>query len=112
MELRKPHTQTEEEYFFLLNRDLIRKQREYLDEVRKNKEHLSEQKLHWMKCPKCGCQLEERELAGVMIDQCESCLGVYLDKGELDLILTAKKPEGFLARLRTYLSKDLATEAM
>ena len=39
---------------------------------------------HWMKCPKCGMDLQEIELHGVKVDQCASCGGVFLDAGELD----------------------------
>lgn len=107
MELRRRQTgQTEEEYFYFINRELIDKQRTYLDQVRRNKESLLEQKLHWMKCPKCGCQLEEVDLSGVMVDRCFSCNGVYFDKGELDLLMEAKKPETFLTRLKQYFIRD------
>ena len=109
MEVRKVmkvKTQSEDEYFYLLNRELIAKQRAYLDQVRKNKESLLQQKLHWMKCPKCGYQLEEHELSGVMIDQCDSCKGVYLDKGEIDLLISAQKPESFLKKLKVFFAKD------
>ena len=40
--------------------------------------------LHFMKCPKCGHDLAERELEGVTVDQCTFCEGVFLDAGELD----------------------------
>lgn len=39
---------------------------------------------HWMKCPKCGMDLQEIEFHGVKVDQCASCGGVFLDAGELD----------------------------
>jgi protein-arginine kinase activator protein McsA len=40
--------------------------------------------LHYMKCPKCGMDLQEIELHGVKVDQCANCGGVFLDAGELD----------------------------
>jgi protein-arginine kinase activator protein McsA len=39
---------------------------------------------HWMKCPKCGMDLQEIELHKVKVDQCANCGGIFLDKGELD----------------------------
>lgn len=39
---------------------------------------------HWMKCPKCGMDLQEIELHGVKVDQCANCGGIFLDKGELE----------------------------
>jgi len=38
--------------------------------------------LHFMKCPKCGHDLAEREVEGVTVDQCSFCEGVFLDAGE------------------------------
>jgi Zn-finger nucleic acid-binding protein len=39
-----------------------------------------------MKCPKCGMQLEEIPLDDVRVDKCLSCEGLWLDKGELEVI--------------------------
>jgi len=50
-----------------------------------------------MKCPKCGAQLEEIAFGGVRIDKCFGCEGIWLDKGELDLI--RKKEAGFVETL-------------
>lgn len=40
-----------------------------------------------MKCPTDGAVLEISERAGVEIDYCPSCRGMWLDRGELDRIL-------------------------
>ena len=56
-----------------------------------------ESALHFMKCPKCGMQLEEIGFGDVRIDKCFSCDGLWLDKGELDLI--RRKEAGFMGRL-------------
>lgn len=40
--------------------------------------------LHYMRCPKCGMQLEAIVFRGVTIDKCFSCEGVWLDNGELE----------------------------
>jgi hypothetical protein len=53
--------------------------------------------LHFMKCPKCGMQLEEIAFGDVLIDKCFSCDGLWLDKGELDLI--RQKESGFMGRM-------------
>jgi len=52
---------------------------------------------HWMKCPKCGMDLQEISLHGVTVDQCANCGGVFLDKGELDAL--AKHEEGVMSRV-------------
>ena len=56
-----------------------------------------ERALHFMKCPKCGAGLEELPFGGVRVDKCFSCDGLWLDKGELDLI--RRKESGFIARM-------------
>jgi uncharacterized protein len=40
-----------------------------------------------MKCPNDGAVLTMSERAGVEIDYCPECRGVWLDRGELDKIL-------------------------
>ena len=56
-----------------------------------------ERELHAMKCPKCGMQLEEITFAEVRVDRCSSCEGIWLDKGELELI--QQKEGGFMGKL-------------
>jgi Zn-finger nucleic acid-binding protein len=51
-------------------------------------------------CPKCAIALETRTVKGVEIDRCNSCKGIWLDDGQLEL-LTQKKP----GRLRKILAK-------
>jgi hypothetical protein len=53
--------------------------------------------LHFMKCPKCGMQLEEITFGDVRVDKCFSCDGLWLDKGDLDLI--RRKEAGFIGML-------------
>ena len=43
-------------------------------------------KEHWMKCPKCGMDLETSVFRGVSIDRCYHCHGTWLDAGELELL--------------------------
>jgi hypothetical protein len=57
---------------------------------------------NWMKCPKCAAQLKEKEILGVMVDHCTGCGGIYLDKGELELI--ARADGGGISKLLTYMS--------
>ena len=75
-------SRNEDEYFARLDADLMKERRARLDEERRKQERSS----HYNKCPKCGCDLEEREFHGVKIDQCSECSGMWLDKGELELI--------------------------
>lgn len=75
-------SRNEDEYFVRLDADLMKERRAALDEERRKQERSA----HLNKCPKCGCELEVREHNGVKIDQCAECSGIWLDKGELELI--------------------------
>ena len=88
---------SEEEYFARQEAERRRKlaverQAELLAEERER-----ERALHFMKCPKCGMQLEEIAFGDVHVDKCFSCEGLWLDKGELEVI--RNKEGGFMGRL-------------
>lgn len=59
-------------------------------------------RLHWMRCAKCGSELEEIVFRGVKVDKCFVCGGVYLDDGELEQL--AGKP-GWFEALRYLFSR-------
>jgi len=42
--------------------------------------------LHHMRCPKCGMELKTVAFRGVEADLCFTCGGLFLDRGEIDLI--------------------------
>ncbi len=56
---------------------------------------------HYMRCPKCGHELRERALAGVNVDVCSFCEGVFFDAGELDALFSKRDDErkGLLRKL-------------
>ncbi len=90
----------EEEYFHRKNRELLERKRKELDVQRREQEAGQLRELHWMRCPKCGQQMVEEERSGIKIDRCQGCRGVFFDAGELQLLLEAEEPAGFLAGLR------------
>ena len=90
----------EEEYFYRKNQELLAKKRAELDAQRQSQESGQLRELHWMRCPKCGQQMVEEERSGIKIDRCSGCGGVFFDQGELDLLLQAEEPAGFLSGLR------------
>ena len=92
MPIEEKPSRNEDEYFARLDADLMKERRARLDEERRTQERTS----HYNKCPKCGCDLEEREHQGVKIDQCSECSGMWLDKGELELIeeMDRRSPRG------------------
>lgn len=75
-------SRNEEEYFAKLNAELIKERRAALDVARAQ----TERKAHYMKCPKCGADLQEVEHHHVKVDRCTECQGVWLDAGEIELL--------------------------
>jgi len=76
----------EDEYFLKLDMEKMKELRQRLDETRKEENEKQKLKAYWMKCPKCGSDLEEINHDEVMIDRCTKCEGIWLDKGELELL--------------------------
>lgn len=56
---------------------------------------------HFMKCPKCGHDLAEKDLDGISVDVCGYCEGIFFDAGELDKVFLKREADrkGFLGRL-------------
>lgn len=90
----------EEEYFYNVNKELIERKRKDLDSNRAEQRKKELKTQHWMCCPKCGHEMAEIELMGIMADKCSDCSGIYFDKGELQLLLESKEQKGFLRGLK------------
>ena len=81
---------TEEEYF--AREEIEKKRKLALQQAQatesKKKEELK--KLHFMKCPKCGMDLQTvtkgSGKTAVEIDTCFNCHGIWLDAGELEAV--------------------------
>ena len=80
-------SRNEDEYFARQDAELIKELRAKLDAERKQQERSA----HYMKCPKDGADLQEREVESVKIDVCPECHGLWLDQGELDLLQRLSK---------------------
>ncbi|MFC6884213.1 zf-TFIIB domain-containing protein [Actinomadura yumaensis] len=50
-----------------------------------------------LQCPKCESALDTHERHGVVIEECPGCQGVFLDRGELELLIDAESK--YLAEL-------------
>jgi uncharacterized protein len=50
--------------------------------------------LHYMKCPKCGMDLQSLTQGKVEVDTCFNCKGVWLDAGELEQVLAQGPHKG------------------
>lgn len=90
----------EEQYFFEKERQILeemRKKREariaeaQAREAEEERKRLRER--HFMRCPKCGHPMAERDLEGVKVDVCTLCEGIYFDRGELEQLLVGKQSE-------------------
>lgn len=99
---------TEEEWFARHEAEKLRRSRE--DHARRMQELAEQQKegetrrlrdLHYLKCCKCGHDMSVLQIDGVEVEQCGTCRGIFLDKGELDTILLKQSGErrGFFRKL-------------
>jgi len=43
-------------------------------------------------CPKCQGEMRTYERNGVLIDQCDDCRGIFLDRGEIERLIDAANP--------------------
>ena len=41
-----------------------------------------------MECPKCHAAMRSYERNGITVDQCTECRGVFLDRGELEHLIS------------------------
>ena len=94
--MEKP-SEIEEEYFSRQQIELKRKMAAERHAQIAAEERETARALHFMKCPKCGMQIEDVALGDVRVDKCFHCHGLWLDAGELERI-TTKEP-GFMGRL-------------
>ena len=102
MSTEKP-SRNEDEYFAKQDAELIKTTRAL--ELAKIQEEARKQ--HLMKCPKDGYDLATRELHGVQIDVCAHCGGLWLDKGELGLVIEREGKTSVLGRIVTDLRAAL-----
>lgn len=96
---------SEEEYFYQKDLELVSRMRRDLDRARHRMSQEQQKADHWLRCPKCGSQLIERRQGSVVVDVCLGCGGLYLDKGELELILKMNKKDSFVDHLAHWLDR-------
>jgi hypothetical protein len=88
----------EDIYFAQRDREILEKLRSELKKV----EHAANE----LQCPKCHGRLEAYTFQGFALDRCQSCGGIWLDKGELEGVV-GKVARGPLA---PWIDKLLAKE--
>jgi Zn-finger nucleic acid-binding protein len=99
MSIEKP-SRNEDEYFAQQNAELLKKQRQKMEEAQAE----AERKTHYMKCPKDGHDLVATQYHGVQIENCPHCGGMWLDAGELEVVAHEERP----ALMTRVLSEALA----
>jgi hypothetical protein len=77
----------EEEYFVKREAEILKARRDAAERAARDAERRS----HRMKCPKCGADLRTETRAGIQLEKCPECLGVWFDAGEAEQLI---KTEG------------------
>ena len=80
--LQKKERAEENQYFAQRDQELIAK----LKEQHEAEHEDTVRELARARCPRCGDRLTIRTLQEVEIDECPSCQGMWLDKGELEAL--------------------------
>jgi uncharacterized protein len=93
----------EEAAGFFDRMDEIRARRIELDRERNDRELEQSEQPFWLICPKCGDLMEELESENIKLERCENCGGLYLDRGEVDLLLSLTSDRDGLRRLHNAL---------
>jgi uncharacterized protein len=88
-------SRNEEEYFARQEAKLLEQSRAELQRVTIEQERKS----HYMKCPKCGADLNTVDYHGVQVDRCPECDGVWFDAGEVESLV--EKETGVIDVLRS-----------
>ena len=92
-------SENEEEYFARLDFEKRKKlAAEHARDMAEG-ERAKLKEAHWMRCPKCGNELVTLSMRGVHIDTCSSCSGMWLDAGELEMLVKSDD-SGLLKSIR------------
>lgn len=87
--LRDKEKAEEDRYFAERDREAIEKMRQA--------QGGTSQSQGLMQCPKCGTKLATIQHHDVTVEECPSCKGLWLDRGELE-ILSQRENEGWVGR--------------
>jgi uncharacterized protein len=94
-------SEKEEEYYARQELERRRQVAKESEAARLEQEREHHRVLHFMRCPKCGSELQEVAFGDVRVDKCFGCEGLWLDNGELERLRT--KEAGFSTRLLNFL---------
>lgn len=80
-------SENEEAYARQQEAKLLEKRKREAEARRAEEEKQQAKQLHWMRCPKCGQELQEERYHGVLVDRCTACRGIWFDAGEAEGLL-------------------------
>ena len=89
----------EQEYFAREEMKRRKKEQDALAARMAEEEKRKLKELHFMKCPKCGMDMQEYEFREIKLDRCSGCGGVFFDQGEMEQLL--QRNEDFLGKFRS-----------
>ena len=79
----------EDRYFAQRDRELIAR----LARVQEAEQEEVIRQLARSRCPRCGIRLQQRPFHEIIVDECPSCHGLWLDKGEFEAASQGHKAE-------------------
>jgi rubrerythrin len=89
----------EKKYFEKLEAEKRARLAKELEAQRLEEALAQRKKLHWLKCGKCGADMDTVIFRGVEIEICPDCGAVLLDQGELEL-LSGEDKSGIFSHLK------------
>jgi RNA polymerase-binding transcription factor DksA len=100
----KPST-TEDEYFVREDAEKKRRLAQQQKKALAAEEQRRLKELHWMHCPKCGMEMQTVRLRNLDVDACFGCGGIFLEKGEIDVIAHPKQ-KGIMAAILNWFKDE------
>jgi hypothetical protein len=87
---------TEDEYF--AREEALKLQKIHKEKIAEadQSDQDKRKELHWMKCPKCGWDLETIKWRDVDVDKCFHCGVIVLDDGELEKLAGNEHEESWV----------------
>ena len=74
------------------------REKDILEKLRKEKQAASPDVGASLRCPRDGGALAKREELGVTLEECPTCHGIWLDRGELE-VLAQRECDSWIGRL-------------
>ena len=102
--VQKPST-IEDEYFVKEDAEKKRKIAQQVVKETAADEQRRLKDLHFMHCPKCGMEMHEVKYGPVDVDVCFACGGIFLDKGELEHVVT-KETKGVMSSILNWFKDE------